>query len=443
MWGLALDSVSTFFSTFEAREDAFRRAVAFRLARRHAGPSTFWQDFSRVSLQDTDAAEASRVACIPGNPVDCLAFGTPRQVLTAALASTGETGSTLADNVLRTARRFEISALLSQPIRTLSGGEAVKLALGKTFIRLDTCTRVVVASPFAWLSTANHHLLKTVVAQAGKKDIPVSILALEGESDPSPVRETDPFLPPSPRSMAFGLRLSDVRIPLSLALNPLSTEAASARVEDRSFTLNSPCLIGGGNGQGKSLLARVLAGAIPAKGEAVIGTPDSLRPPCLLFQNVLTQTLLRSFATLSGAMGDGQREQTLNCYRALQQNYATALDRSSTEHPPTIKDWQANRHSLLDTKTVLVAARLAARPAALILDEPDWGMTRTSAIAFVSAVLSVAHAQHTPVLLISHKPWWHSVAQSRLLVSRTGKTGSRSPEAPVFTIAVNATGGVA
>lgn len=313
---------------------------------------------------------------------------------------------------------------------------AFKLALAKTALGLATCSRVVVASPFAWLSKANHHLLETVVIQAGQNEKPVSILALEGEANLSPIHGTDPFLPPSPHSIRFDLTLTDVQIPLSVALNPLASETAYATVESTSMTLISPCLIAGENGQGKSLLSRMLADAIPIRGKAVIEAPDPQRPPCLLFQDVLTQTLLRSFTALSGVTGKGQREHTRKCYHALQQNYAAAFEQSSTEYLPLINDLNRTQHSLLDIKTVLVAARLAARPAALILDEPDWGMNRASAIAFVSAVLAVAHAQNTPVLLISHKPWWHSVIRSHLVVSRTKKTKDRLTDDPVFTITV-------
>ncbi len=430
----SLDQITTFFTFYEEREDAFRRAVAFKLARRYAGPSVFWQDFSSISRGDMDVQENGHVAYIPSNPRDCLAFGTPRQVLMASLMSAGKTGATAAAQVMDTARRFEILDQLSQPIRTLSGGETVKLALAKTSVGLTTCSRVVVASPFTWLSEANRHLLETVVTEASEKRKQVSILALAGEEDLSPIRGTDPFLTPSPAAIPFALNLSEVRIPLSVSLNPLAVEAVHATIENRSMTLSSPCLVVGDNGQGKSLLARTIANAIPVKGRVVIGGQDPERPPCLLFQDVLTQTMLRSFPALSGVMGGRHGERTRKCYREIQQNYADTLDRSPGDAPPLIGDWENDRHSLLDIKTILVASRLSARPAALILDEPDWGMSRPSAFAFVSAVLMTAHHQKTPVLLISHKPWWRPVTQSSIRVSRTTSKDNYSSAAPVFTI---------
>jgi Fe-S cluster assembly ATPase SufC len=67
---------------------------------------------------------------------------------------------------------------------------------------------------------------------------------------------------------------------------------------------------------------------------------------------------------------------------------------------------------LLEIKLLLVAIRLAEPRTALILDEPDWGLSRVQAIAFVSAVVHVAHARGLPVILISHKPWWQTMARS-------------------------------
>ena len=62
--------------------------------------------------------------------------------------------------------------------------------------------------------------------------------------------------------------------------------------------------------------------------------------------------------------------------------------------------------------------RLCSRPAALILDEPDWGLSREDAIAFVQAVIAVAHRQQTAVMIISHKSWWSDMGASVLRVAR-------------------------
>jgi hypothetical protein len=53
------------------------------------------------------------------------------------------------------------------------------------------------------------------------------------------------------------------------------------------------------------------------------------------------------------------------------------------------------------------------------MDEPDWGLRQTSALAFVGAVIRVAHSAGIPVLLISHKRWWRRWAGSGLQIDKT------------------------
>lgn len=412
-----LNNFTTIYPSYEERENVFRRSVGFKLARRHAGPATFWYDFSRISQPESTTPDNGDVAYIPSNPRDCLAFSTPRQVLMAALMSAGKAGSV--QELEESAHRFEIDHLLSQPIRTLSGGETVKLALAKTFLALDTCSKVIVASPFTWLSEANRHLLDFLLSAAKKTNKKISVMALEGEGDLTPIHQTDPFLVPYPAELPISVDLCDIRIPLTVSLHPLAHQTVHAIVENRSISALSPCLIVGDNGQGKSLLARILAKAITYKGRVDLENPFAKRSPSLLFQDVLTQTMLRSFHSLAGIQGSEKRTRTQDIYRKLQQAYASAVHHASVSGMPMVGDWEEKQHSLLDIKTILVAARLATKPAALIMDEPDWGLSRTSAVAFVSSILSIAHSLKIPVFLISHKPWWHSIARSSIHVSRS------------------------
>ena len=430
----ALESISTYFNTYEDREAAFRRAVGFSLARRHAGPSVFWQDFNQIARGETRANFNGSVAYIPSNPRDCLAFGTPRQVLMASHMSAANTGNISDERVSKTAQQFEISGLLSQPIRTLSGGETVKLALAKTSISIPRFSRLMVASPFTWLSNTNRHLLEYLQAICNQERKSLTILALAGEGNLDAIGPSDPYIAPSPPRIPFTLKLTDVRIPLMISLRPLAARGAFAAIENITVELISPCLVVGDNGQGKSLIARTIAQAVSTQGQVALGSPLAQGPPCLLFQDVLSQTMLRSFNSLSRRPTTNHANHIYNCYQMMQRHYAGALQRASLDLVAPIGEWTQKQHSLVDIKTILVAARLAQKPAALILDEPDWGMSRASAVAFVSAVLAAAHHQQTPVMLISHKPWWHAVSASKLRVSRSRAARNQASTSPVFTI---------
>ncbi len=430
----SLDNISTYFNTYEDREAAFRRAVGFSLARRHAGPSVFWQDFNRIARGETRAKDNGSVAYIPSNPRDCLAFGTARQVLMASHMSAASTGQISEDRILNTARQFEIAGLLTQPIRTLSGGETVKLALAKTAVSMPLFSHLVVASPFTWLSNTNRHLLEYLNKECKQGRKQLSILALNGEANLNAIGSTDPFIPPSPAKIPFRLKMTDIRIPLMVSLRPLAARGAHAAIENITLDLKSPCLIVGDNGQGKSLLARTITQAVSSKGQVALESPHARIPACLLFQDVLSQTMLRSFRALSRRPFNNHADHVYNCYQELRQHYASALRQTSPDQAAVIGEWSDSQHALIDIKTILVAARLADKPAAIILDEPDWGMSRASAVAFVSAVLTIAHRQQTPVMLISHKPWWHAVSGSTLRVTRSATAVNRPSTTPVFTI---------
>jgi ABC-type molybdenum transport system ATPase subunit/photorepair protein PhrA len=147
--------------------------------------------------------------------------------------------------------------------------------------------------------------------------------------------------------------------------------------------------------------------------------------------------MLRSFAALTSGITRFNREAIFRIYEDIRKDFKTAIRPFKEATNIRINDWKSASHALLDIKAVLVATRLASAPAALILDEPDWGMSRQSAIAFVSAVLAAAHRQYTPVLLISHKPWWQPIARSRVLVSRTARREDDELADPAFSITVS------
>jgi ABC-type Mn2+/Zn2+ transport system ATPase subunit len=419
-----LRKYTRYFTTYEAREAAFAQRSAALMPRKHAGPRVFWADFGRIRGSDLSARADSRHLLISSNPRESLAFGTPRQILCAARLGLGpnqEPGD--APDIERTARRFEIFDTLDQPLRTLSGGETLKLCCAKAFMAAGEVSRLTIASPFCWLSRESSGLLANLVAHCERRTIPVELLALEGEDSRAAM---DPAVLPSalrPTSLPFVLRLTDVRISLGTVLNALTTQPAVAGVDDFSARLRSPCLLVGENGQGKSLIARVLARAVAYQGTTSLDRGRGPESGRLLFQDVLNQTLLRPFPVI--AASSGQPERTLALFARIGQLCQQYLSARGTALPAGVFQSNAPFRSLLETKALLAAVRLCRAPGALILDEPDWGLTREAAIALVAAITRVAHEAAIPVILISHKPWWPTFCPSVVAVSRN----RRSPPA--------------
>lgn len=421
----------TYYDTFEARESAFRLATHAIFPRRHQGPAQFWQDFKRIWGQKENFEQFRKMAIVTPNPGDGLVFGTPEQELAAAIGWPETDPDQITTKTAAIAELFELTDHLDQPLRTLSGGETVRLALAKVFAATDWADKLVMAAPFAWMDHRNNPLVGRVIEQYRQKNIPAQVMALAGENDPEAVSSATMMGFDLSKPLQFDLSFKDVKIPLANLLERIGTAPPLAIMDDFKTTLCSPCLIAGGNGQGKSLLAKVLAAAIDHSGRAEISSDQNNIGVRLLLQDVVAQSLLRPWSIIrqkAPKRSEALFEKLHNQFYAISQ-HTPALTPESTANSPT-------ETSLLDLKLMLVAPRLAHSPAAIILDEPDWGFSRQTAIAFVATVVKTAHASGVAVILISHQPWWQQVAPSTLNVEKI--IPPRSAENPLFRIHVKA-----
>jgi len=424
----------TYYPTFEAREDAFNVSVGRLVPSRLAGPERFWADFSEISRRRLDADPTARVAFITSNPRDCLAFATPRQVLTAACLRAGISGSAIAAAVEETATTFCLQANRDQPLRTLSGGESVKLAMAKAAIAGENSCRLSVASPFSWLSAGNAGLLDELVERYASRRLPVSVLALAEEDamDPDPIIGDAAAAFPS---VSFAIRLETVSLRLATAVAMATTDPARVDFPDAAFSLRSPCLLMGDNGQGKSLLAKLLTGAMAGQGRIVVGGAASGRcRPRMIFQDVVAQTLSRSADGMLDGLNSADRMAAVARYRELAGICGAYLDGCMGSTANLAAGGMPPTPSLLEIKLQLAAQRLTGDTSLMILDEPDWGLSRRAAAAFVLAVVDMAHAMGIPVLIISHKPWWTPLALSRLTVVKDMAAGDGADNRDGFTV---------
>ncbi len=412
---LIADTIQS-FPTYEMREEAFLRSISTPLPRSHAGPGVFWRDFSKIlnSLEDRRASE--QIAYVTANPRDCLAFSTPRQVLMAAGLQVRRSPGGRWGSLEEVAQYFKLENNLEQPIRTLSGGETVKLALAKVYIRGAAVSRLFMASPFCWLDKDSLGYLEKVLYAYRKRKIPVKLFTLNGEEDTRQITDDCGLGADWPSSIPFQMSINKLRLTLGSTLTAFNMPPPpEVRVDDFEAQLLSPCLWVGGNGQGKSLIARVISGAMRSRGSARLTSSNGKHATRLIFQDVILQTLLRSFNTIRSQADACQADTVSEIYRWIistinrmdpSQRFCDSGPRK--EALPTV----------LETKAILVAVRLARYPGALILDEPDWGLSRTAANAFVAAVVNASHRRDVPVILITHKPWWDAAARSRVKIKK-------------------------
>ena len=207
-----LKQSTRYFETYEEREQAFRKSVFSLIPRKYLGPRNFWADFRRISRDGFSQLKGNRIAYISSNPRDCLAFGTPWQVLSAAQMCARQTDKAISASTKTIAEAFGIQENLYQPVRTLSGGETVKLAIAKTFITAAYSTRLTIASPFSWLSHDNIHYFRKLFDHYIELGIPVDLLALEGEDSVEPIESGKIPDSESAEALDFTIFLKDIHI---------------------------------------------------------------------------------------------------------------------------------------------------------------------------------------------------------------------------------------
>lgn len=391
------------FQDYEAREAFFRENVSSLIPASYRGPRLFWHEFSAITAKDVSCQTLRKTACITAFPQDGLAFAAPLQILRAAVAGQPD-AETLEKQAIEL---FRLAPLLNQALRTLSGGEIVRLALAKAWLNAATHQELYVASPYSWLDKHNNGLTDIVARAYLEHNKPVTFLALEGENTgTAPGSGFQPavmpiHLPP----VAFSLTAKNLQLKLSQSLM-LGAAPLWAKANDFTFELASPCLILGENGAGKSLLVKTLAKVNGRRGVLEIKSGDNRAPCRLLQQNTLYQSLLRVSEQFAPVSSGPLRAEFHELNALLHQAVMAGSVKSVTEG------------SLLDLKLSLSAACLCQNPKLLILDEPEWGLSYTAATAFVYGVCSVAHAHGVPVALVSHKNWWLELARSRLLVTK-------------------------
>ena len=288
------DIPTRYFATYEALEEAFRERIAGLVPRYHAGTRVFWEDFQQLYDNPERPGAEDDEAYITINPRDCLAFGTPYQVLQAAWLAARQHPAAPSESPRQVAEKFGLGGQRHQAMRSLSGGETVRLALAKAYLAARHADRLTIASPFSWLSLDHWTDFRLLAAHYRDCGTPLELFALEGEDSTAPAPSGR-----APAPLAFDWRLKGLRLDLGTMMDHLHERPVWAGVAPRDETLDSPCLLCGDNGQGKSLVAKTLAAAMPFSGEAsvhVSGAPARAR---LLFQDVFNQALMRSMRQLT------------------------------------------------------------------------------------------------------------------------------------------------
>jgi len=406
-----------YFPNYESKELEFRKLLLGLIPRRHQGPRCFWQDIQISRTIELATKQEFPLAYITSNPKDCLSFGTPSQVIRAAILTEKKFNGEPHVSYDEIVKIFNLGNIVYQPIRSLSGGEAVILALAKNYILANCSERLTISSPFSWLSSENMKLLNILLKQYENRGKEVAILAMEGEdSSKQTIAEIDNMLKDEKHTFKINFNNVMTKLRLSLELG----ESLFRKVYFNNFTktLASPCFLYGENGSGKSLASYILSRAIAYNGDAQIVNEGIIGHARLVFQDIIVQTLFRNSNDIAESNAKIDSKLSYDVYAEIFKEFSNFFKSLQKEVPLIGYDTEEYPASLLQIKGMLVAARIATKPNALIVDEPDWGLSRDVAVALVVSIAKISHKHQIPVIIISHKPWWSGLAKSTVTITK-------------------------
>lgn len=405
-----------YFDTFEEREAEFRKSVHNLVPRKNSSTGAFWKVVELSNIVEKMSQVNLPIGYITPNPIDCFAFSTPLQNLQATSLVAKKYKNTDFKILAEAIELFKLKNILNQPLRTLSGGESVELALSKSYIMGEFCENLTICSPFSWLSSQNRYLLDIVKQKYQNKKKEIVILAMHGEDSDDSI--SDSLKESISEIFEFSLVLKDVNVNLKSTLDATDEDYRNFQFNSITMNLFSPCILTGDNGEGKSLISYLLSRAINFSGDAYIINAGKKGSARLVFQDIFTQTMYRSFKGIADKSSSKFGFDVYEVYNEILQQFRAYYANLGEQIPFIGSDEDGNELSLLQIKAIIAAARLTKRTAALILDEPDWGLSKSSAIALVLSIINVSHKYGIPVIIISHKSWWRGIKRSTVSVKK-------------------------
>jgi len=415
------------FHSFENQVAYFTARTGVHLPRMTFGKGAFFKDLGRwSSTYNSQTQDVDSVHILP-DPVQGLSFPRAVDVLSSALSLSSKAVGV--DAVYSLLEHFGLSSeKATQPVISLSGGEMLLLNFAKAMAMLPVVAGVVACSPIHWLNENRYKYWETLVDAYQQKQRFVDVALLEGEPFIDEDKaEPEVTIEPVPK-IEWRLTLDrpvvefeEIRFPSYHPASRIEYELADGH---SGIELQSPVLLTGDNGVGKSIFAKILSGILkPADGDMAISAPNGTGHARLIFQDAIDQLFGKSIDGHLAWVFRFNRDQGIAARQIFHELDVEMRDYFK-DRPEEINALgpQAEHGTLLQAKISLIAERLATRPPLLVLDEPGWALSGPIARKLVASVCRVAGGLKVAIVLISHHArWWQGMVHSRCHLEKAGR----------------------
>jgi energy-coupling factor transporter ATP-binding protein EcfA2 len=408
-----------YFTTYEQLVEHLEIKTGFAPPKIIEGKQQFLGKFNRWFINFEDLrVEGVNWRCIFPDPRLNIAYPYPIDELTVACSlSNTASASRNAESILS---QYNIDSMMSKrQTSTLSGGELLLLSFAKAESMKEITEIIYICTPTQWLHSSKYHLLDNLISSFTRADKTVQILLLEGEQINTNIDVSSSSFPFEPTdeiaSLPWSLNLQNLVKVFDANSFPKESDEKTLKYIPNEYNkeFNSPTLLTGDNGVGKSVFVKMLSNIYePTSGTLTIRCLGNEGYARVLMQDSLDQLFgetidshfnrVFQFDKEKGKQAKDLYEKMLNDLREkVKHNSSLRKIKLAASH-------HGGTETILQVKFALVCERLISKPPLLILDEPDWCLSRPITMIFISIVVKAAHHYHVPILIITHLSSWYT-----------------------------------